>query len=101
LKIELTIPDSIKYDEQSLINFRAFLQAMLNRRMVGTLRYSAKADRRQKYLTRLTRELKAYKESQNFEQLLNIANYCFLESEAPQRGKINWNPAAESVTREE
>jgi len=52
-------------------------------------------------MTRLSKELKAYRKDGNIEQLLNIAVYAFLESVAPENPKIHWNAAADSVTRGE
>ncbi len=99
MTLHIEIPDSVSLDPETTMLFRAFLQGMCNRRVVGALRYSDKPDSRQKYLTRLQLELKAYEKTGNFEQLLNIANYCFLEGAAPQNKKLHFDPNAESVTR--
>lgn len=99
--LELNIPDSISLDHGTTVEFRAFLQAMVNRRCVGALRYGDRPDRRQRYMSRLFRELDAYKKSGNFEQLLNIAVYAFLESAAPENNKLYFDPRAASVTRSE
>jgi hypothetical protein len=48
-------------------------------------------------MARLRRELEAYERTGNHEQLLNIANYAFLESHAPQNGKYHFDPAVDSV----
>lgn len=97
----ITIPDSVKLDMNTTMYFRAFLQGMANRRVVGALRYEDIPDSRKKYLTRLKKELKAYEKGGNFEQLLNIAVYAFLEGVAPQHLKFHFDPNAESVTRAE
>lgn len=66
--------------------------------MQGHVRYGA-PDRRKKYMTRLFLELKAYKKTGNVEQLYNIANYCILESIAPENKKFHFYALADSVTR--
>ena len=99
--IELRIPNSISLDLEVTQEFTVFLQAVVNRRCVGALRYGDKPQARQKYLTRLRKELQVYRQSGNFEQLLNIAVYCFLESAAPENKKFHFDPAAASATREE
>jgi hypothetical protein len=101
--IELRIPESLVdgLDAYTTRNFAGFLQAVLNRRVVGGLRYGDRPQRRQKYLTRLKKELRAYAANGNFEQLLNIAVYCFLESETPENKKFHFDATVESVTREE
>lgn len=52
-------------------------------------------------MTRLSKELKAYRRSGNAEQLMNIAVYAFLESAAPENKLIHWDAAADSATRSE
>jgi len=97
----IEIPDSVTLDMRTTMEFRAFLQGMTNRRVVGALRYGDRPNSRQKYLTRLKKELKAYEKDGNFEQLLNIAVYAFLEGYSPQNLKFHFDPNAESVTRKE
>lgn len=99
IELELELPDSLVLSSRVLSEFRAFLQAMCNRRIVGALRYGAKPNRRQKYMTRLSKELRAYRSEGNFEQLLNIAVYAYLESAAPENSKLHWNAYADSITR--
>ncbi len=99
--LEIHIPDAVRLDPQTTVNFRAFLQGMTNRRVVGALRYGDVPNSRKKYLSRLKKELKAYEKEGNFEQLLNIAVYCFLEGNAPQHPNLHFDPFAESVTRTE
>ena len=50
-------------------------------------------------MTRLGLELKAYRRTGNRELLLNIANYSWLESVAPENKKFHWDNTAESATR--
>ncbi len=50
-------------------------------------------------MTRLGLELRAYRRSGNREHLLNIANYAYLESQAPENRNFHWDNRAESVTR--
>lgn len=97
--LELRIPDDIPLDPYVTVEFRAFLQAVVNRRCVGALRYGDKPHRRQKYMTRLGKELKAYRKTGNAEQLMNIAVYAFLESAAPENSKHHWDAAVDSITR--
>lgn len=99
--IELKIPDSIALDLATTLDFKMFLQAVVNRRCVGALRYGDRPQRRQRYLSRLTKELEAYRADGNYEQLLNIAVYCFLESVTPENRKFHFDPAAASVTRDQ
>lgn len=80
--------------------FGCFLQAMMDRFVQGHFRYGA-PHRRKKYLTRLKKELEAYDETGNVEHLMNIANYCYLESECPEHPKSNFDAYAASATRTE
>ncbi len=101
MNIILKIPDSLLPKSQLVqVEFEAFLQALVNRRVVGELRYGT-PQRRQRYMSRMRRELKAYVKDGNLEQLLNIAVYCFLEAYAPENKKFHVNPSVDSVTREE
>jgi hypothetical protein len=75
-----------------------FMQLMLNRLIVGQLRYGD-VNSSQNYLARLRAELSAYTRSGNAEQLINIANYAFLESQAPQNKKFHFDNTAGSATR--
>ena len=88
-------------DEPLIIewSWRCFLRLLSNRKYVGGLRYGPPR-KKQKYLTRMKKELKAYEVSGNMEQLLNIAVYCFLESEAPENKKFHFDNTVDSVTRE-
>ena len=99
--LSVTIPGSIPMDPQLVCNFRAFMQGMANRRAVGLVRYKPHTDARQKYMTRLGKEFKAYKKTGNAEHLLNIAVYAYLESEAPEHKNQHWDILADSATRDE
>lgn len=81
------------------VNFIKFVQRMANRIAVGQLRYG-KADASKKYLTRLKLELKEYSRTGNAEHLFNIANYCYLESIAPEHKKPHFDPYKGSATRD-
>ena len=106
MEMTIRIPDSlVRGDESGHHNFHGFLQAVANRRTVGSFRYDAKygfrPSKRQRYLTRLRKELRTYSRTGNFENLLNVAVYCFLESEAPQNKRFHFAPEAASATRRE
>ena len=101
MTIELRVPESVPLDPRILVEFRAFLQAVVNRRCVGALRYGDRPRTSQRYMSRLSRELRAYRRDGNAEQLMNIAVYAFLESAAPENKKLHWNATADSITRKE
>src|ERR1041385_6426979 len=82
------------------IDHEFFFQLQINRIIVGGMRYG-EPRARQKYLTRLKKELKAYVENGNAEQLLNIANFAMLEFYKPENTKFHFDPSADSVTRGE
>lgn len=90
MTIELYLPDSIPLDHQTSVEFRYFLQAVVNRRVVGSLRYEPerRPTPKNRYMTRMKKEIDSYKRDGNFEQLLNIAVYAFLESAAPENKKL-------------
>ena len=98
MKIELEVPDSLTH-LSNLDEIEFFLQAALNRLLVGGLRYGS-ANRRKLYMRRMGLELAAYKKTGNFENLLNLANYAYLESLTPENSRLFFDPAAASVTRE-
>lgn len=102
--IEIHIPDSLIDDPRigraDLASFGYFLQQMANHIVVGHLRYG-RPHRRKKYVSRLTKELNVYLKSGNHQQLLNIANYAWLESEKPENPNYHHNPYSDSVTRKE
>ena len=92
----IRFPDSAKGLETTPVV--VFLQRMANRISVGHFRYG-KPDKDKMYLSRLKLEVKAYSKTGNSEHLLNAANYCFLESQAPENKKFHWDDTTESVTR--
>ncbi len=74
----------------------------MDRRQIGHLRYEHRNGgpvRRQKYMTRIKKELAAYERDGNAEQLFNIAVYCYLETRAPENKKFHFDATVESVTR--
>lgn len=73
-------------------------QHAANRLIQGAYRYG-QPQRRQRYLSRMKMEIKAYEVTGNHEHLVNIANYCFLESEAPENDKYHFDNTVESATR--
>lgn len=94
----ILIPDSLALPRAESAAFSAFLQKMANRAAAGHARYDA-IDATKGYMTRLAKELAAYRRAGNIEQLLNIAVYSFLESYAPENQKAHFDNAARSVTR--
>jgi hypothetical protein len=94
----ISIPYDICVSALTYRPFFTFLQLTANRIAVGHLRYGP-PNRRKKYMTRLKLELEAYENTGNMEHLLNISNYAFLESEAPQNHKFHFDPNVDSVTR--
>jgi hypothetical protein len=98
--IELRMPEGIKLGERGTIEVKYFFQSQLDRRCVGGLRYG-QPNRRQRYMTRMVKELKAYKTTGNHEHLINIANYAFLESYQPENKKYHFDATVDSVTRKD
>lgn len=80
--------------------FREFLQMLVNRRALGQLRYGT-PNKKQKYLSRLRKELEAYSSTGNQEHLLNIAVYCGLEIQCPEHPNSYIDVTADSATRDE
>ncbi len=76
------------------------MQAMLNRAGVGNLRYGSPATRK-RYMTRLGKELRAYRKTGNAEHLFNIGVYAWLETVTPQHLHQFFDMTAESATRGE
>jgi hypothetical protein len=97
---EIRLPDSLPLDEMTVRAFFCFLQAMANRRAQGAARYGDRPNKKQCYMSRMRKELDAYSRDGNMEQLLNIAVYCFLESEAPENRRFHFDATVASVTRE-
>ena len=96
MEIKLWWSDKIK--GQSSEPIVDFIQKMINRLVVGHLRQGPPKVE-QRYMTRMFMELKAYKKTGNMEQLINIANYCLLESQAPENKKFHFDATVDSVTR--
>lgn len=94
----LRVVDSIQLAAREVSALKRFMQAMLNRFTVGSLRYGTPAVKK-KYMTRLAMELTAYRKTGNIEHLRNIAVYAFLESYAPENKRFHDNPFADSATR--
>ena len=95
MQLTLWWSDKIKQDPKTV---RDFFQKMANRLLIGHLRYGP-PKREQNYMTRMIMEMKVYKRTGNMEHLINIANYCWLESEAPENKKFHFNATVDSVTR--
>lgn len=77
-----------------------WFQQMANRLVMGCYRYDhGKPIRKAEYLKRLMMEVVEYIRTGNREHLLNAANYCFLESVAPQHPGHHHETEVESVTR--
>jgi hypothetical protein len=100
MRLEIDIPDSLAVPKSEMASFYLFLQQMTNRRAQGYARYG-RIQRRQRYMSRLKKEVEAYEKNGNHEQLLNVAVYAFLESHAPENLNYHFNPEADSVTRKE
>jgi hypothetical protein len=80
--------------------FGVWMQRQAHRLVMGVFRYDGGLPlKRARYLTRLEAEVAAYRASGNMEHLLNAANYCFLESQAPEREGAYFDARAKSVTR--
>jgi len=98
-EIKLFWTDRIKCSPPKQEVFQEFAQKMANRLGFGEARYGS-PDKRQKYLTRLKMEVRAYERTGNVEHLYNVANYCVLECIAPENAKkFHWDGTAESATR--
>ncbi len=98
MKIEIFWTDRIKCTPPKPERFAEFAQRMANRLAFGEARYGA-ADARQKYLTRLKLEIKAYERTGNVEHLYNVANYAVLETIAPENRKFRFDGTVGSATR--
>lgn len=78
--------------------FATHIQLMANRLLQGSFRYGPPA-RDHNYMTRMTMELKAYRRTGNQEHLLNISNYCVLETMAPENPRFHFDNTVPSATR--
>jgi hypothetical protein len=83
-----------------MISFGLFIQRQADRIQVGEIRYGV-PKRRQRYMSRMQVEMDAYKKTGNMEHLLNIANYCWLESEKPENARFYFDQKVDSVTRKD
>jgi hypothetical protein len=92
------ISDRIKFEfpRESLVQF---FQQQANRLMQGACRYSGLSKDETKYMSRMEKEVKAYRRSGNKEHLLNVANYAYLESQQPENKKYHFDNTIRSVTR--
>lgn len=82
------------------LSFGVFAQQMANRLCMGGYRYDkGRPTRGARYMTRLSLELDAYRKTGNAEHLRNIANYAFLESQAPEHENFHDKVKVASVTR--
>lgn len=79
-------------------SFAKFVQLMANRLIQGAYRYGD-PQRRQRYMSRLKLEVETYERTGNAESLTNIANYAWLENEAPENDKYHFDNTVESATR--
>lgn len=78
-----------------------FAQGMADRLIVGIFRYDkGKPLKKAKYLTRLKAEVAEYERTGNQEHLINAANYCYLETQAPEHPKSHFKHHHKSVTRD-
>lgn len=98
--MNIDVPSSCDLGQDEMQFFKAFLQGMTNRRIVGGMRYGP-IRARKKYMTRLSKELRAYRLNGNMEQLLNIAVYAYLEAYAPENKLFHFDNTVDSVTRTE
>lgn len=96
---EIRFFESLNNDRKLLNSYVMFMQRMSNRLAQGSARYGNKPLRDKRYMARIFKELEMYKKTGNMENLINISNYCWLESEAPQNKKFNFDPYAFSATR--
>lgn len=89
----------LKSDPRKHLRFASFVQFMSNRLFVGGLRYGP-ASKTQRYHERAQAELKAYRRTHNLEHLINMANYAFLEHEAPAFNDAHHAADSPSATRD-
>lgn len=75
-----------------------FLTMMSKRIIQGYYRYGLPKSE-QKFLSMMKLEFKAYAKTGNMEHLVNIANYAFLESIAPENKKFHFDDTVDSVRR--
>lgn len=80
------------------VSFERFLNKMSRRIVAGHHQYGL-PNKRKRYMTRMELELKEYKRTGNVEHLVNIANYAWLENEAPENKNFHFDNTVDSVTR--
>jgi hypothetical protein len=79
-------------------SFLEFVSAQTKRLAQGYCRYGPPS-RDKRYMRRLGLELRAYRRTGNREHLLNIANYAWLETQAPENKRFHFDNSVRSVTR--
>lgn len=90
--------DKLGIPREEKAAFFAFINSMAARINIGHSRYGT-PNRRKNYKKRLEMEVIAYHQTGNFEHLMNIANYAWLESFAPIHPKFHHDATVDSVTR--
>lgn len=93
---ELTILK--KTNKRKWFEICCFIRSQAAALVQGEFRYGP-GKKEQRYLDRLKRELDVYDQTGNKEHLLNICNYCILESIYPQHENHHYNDQVDSVTR--
>lgn len=88
----------LKRDPLRHLTFVSYVQFMVNRLLVGGVRYGP-ANRHQQYADRAIAELKVYKKTGNQEHLINASNYGFLEMQAPSVDGVYFDNGVDSATR--
>lgn len=96
--LTLRLLDSIPLPPDEEKSYHVFLQRMVNRVLVGRVRYGP-INRNKQYIKRLQLEIKEYEKTGNAEHLYNAANYAFLESYSPSHPKFHLNATTDSATR--
>lgn len=83
-------------------HFQEFTQEAANRLAQGYPTYEAPyggPHAINKYMSRLEKELQAYRRTGNREHLINIQNYAYLESRAPENPRFHYDNTVMSATR--
>jgi len=88
----------LKRDPRRHLKFAAYVQWMVNRLLVGGLRYGP-ASKTQCYYKRAMMELEAYEKTGNMEHLVNVSNYGFLECQTPSIKGAHFANDVKSATR--
>lgn len=95
MNVTLWLSDKIQIPHDSLSRFA---QQMFNRITVGEVRYGAPG-REKGYMSKMEREVKAYRRTGNREHLINVANFAWLESEWPEHAHHHFDAGVGSVHR--